>query len=70
MTPQEGRTYDQLYNEAKERGIRGRSKMSKAELARAEAPLALRDPGLRRERLPDRYGGADPPGNRSSEVNS
>jgi hypothetical protein len=30
-----GRTYDQLYNEAKERNIRGRSKMSKAELARA-----------------------------------
>ncbi|HEV8565214.1 MAG TPA: plasmid stabilization protein [Actinomycetota bacterium] len=30
-----GRTYDQLYNEAKERGIRGRSKMSKADLARA-----------------------------------
>jgi hypothetical protein len=29
-----GRTYDQLYNEAKERGIRGRSKMSKADLAR------------------------------------
>ena len=30
-----GRTYDQLYNEAKERGIEGRSKMSKRELARA-----------------------------------
>jgi hypothetical protein len=30
-----GRTYDQLYHEAKERNIRGRSKMSKAELARA-----------------------------------
>lgn len=30
-----GRTYDQLYNEAKERGIEGRSKMSKAQLARA-----------------------------------
>jgi plasmid stabilization system protein ParE len=27
-----GRTYDQLRNEAKERGIRGRSKMSKAQL--------------------------------------
>ncbi len=27
-----GRTYDQLRNEAKERGIRGRSRMSKAEL--------------------------------------
>jgi hypothetical protein len=30
-----GRTYDQLYQEAREHGIRGRSKMSKAELARA-----------------------------------
>lgn len=30
-----GRTYDQLYQEARDRGIRGRSKMSKAELARA-----------------------------------
>ncbi|MGZ4426666.1 MAG: plasmid stabilization protein [Nocardioidaceae bacterium] len=30
-----GRTRDQLYNEAKERGIKGRSKMSKAELERA-----------------------------------
>lgn len=30
-----GRTYDQLYNEARERNIRGRSKMTKAELARA-----------------------------------
>lgn len=30
-----GRTFDQLYNEAKERGIRGRSKMSKAQLERA-----------------------------------
>ena len=29
-----GRTYDQLYNEAKDRGIRGRSRMSKAELER------------------------------------
>lgn len=27
-----GRTYDQLRNEAKERGIRGRSRMSKAQL--------------------------------------
>jgi len=27
-----GRTYDQLRNEARERGIRGRSKMSKGEL--------------------------------------
>jgi hypothetical protein len=30
-----GRTYNQLYNEAKERGIRGRSKMSKAQLETA-----------------------------------
>jgi plasmid stabilization system protein ParE len=30
-----GRTYDQLRNEAKEKGIPGRSKMSKAELERA-----------------------------------
>jgi len=30
-----GRTYDQLYQEAREHGIRGRSKMSKAELAQA-----------------------------------
>ena len=30
-----GRTFDQLYNEAKERGIKGRSKMSKRELERA-----------------------------------
>jgi hypothetical protein len=30
-----GRTYDQLYNEAKEKGIEGRSKMSKRELERA-----------------------------------
>src|SRR4051794_14323373 len=30
-----GRTYDQLYNEAKEKNIEGRSKMNKAELARA-----------------------------------
>jgi hypothetical protein len=30
-----GRTRDQLYNEARERGIEGRSKMSKAELERA-----------------------------------
>jgi hypothetical protein len=34
-TGSEGRTYDQLRNEAKEKGIRGRSKMSKAELERA-----------------------------------
>ena len=32
-----GRTYDQLRNEARERGIKGRSKMSKAELERALA---------------------------------
>ena len=30
-----GRTRDQLYEEAKDRGIRGRSKMNKAELQRA-----------------------------------
>lgn len=30
-----GRTRDQLYNEAKEKGIKGRSKMSKEQLARA-----------------------------------
>jgi hypothetical protein len=30
-----GRTKDQLYNEARERGIKGRSKMTKAELERA-----------------------------------
>ncbi len=30
-----GRTYDQLYEEAKDKGIEGRSKMTKAELARA-----------------------------------
>ena len=30
-----GRTYDQLYNEARERGIKGRSRMNKAEFERA-----------------------------------
>jgi plasmid stabilization system protein ParE len=30
-----GRTYDQLYNEAREKGIKGRSKMNKRELERA-----------------------------------
>src|SRR5437588_8237556 len=30
-----GRTKEQLYNEARRKGIRGRSKMSKAQLARA-----------------------------------
>ena len=30
-----GRTRDQLYNEAREKNIRGRSKMNKAQLARA-----------------------------------
>ena len=34
-----GRTYDQLRNEAREHGIKGRSKMSKAELERALAAL-------------------------------
>jgi hypothetical protein len=30
-----GRTYDQLYNEAREHAIKGRSSMSKAQLLRA-----------------------------------
>lgn len=30
-----GRTFDQLYNEARQQGVRGRSKMTKAQLARA-----------------------------------
>jgi hypothetical protein len=30
-----GRTYDQLYNEARDRNIKGRSKMTKAQLERA-----------------------------------
>ena len=30
-----GRTKDQLYQEAKDKGVKGRSKMTKAELARA-----------------------------------
>jgi hypothetical protein len=34
-TGSRGRTYDQLYNEAREKGINGRSSMSKAELLRA-----------------------------------
>jgi hypothetical protein len=34
-TGSEGRTYDQLRNEARERGIEGRSRMTKAELLRA-----------------------------------
>ncbi|HEX9298511.1 MAG TPA: plasmid stabilization protein [Actinomycetota bacterium] len=33
-----GRTYDQLYNEARERGVKGRSKMSKEQLERALEP--------------------------------
>ncbi len=33
-----GRTYDQLRNEARERGIKGRSKMNKRELERSLAP--------------------------------
>ena len=32
-----GRTRDQLYNEARQRGIKGRSKMNKAQLERAVA---------------------------------
>ncbi|HEX6350481.1 MAG TPA: plasmid stabilization protein [Candidatus Dormibacteraeota bacterium] len=35
-----GPTYDQLRNEARQRGIRGRSKMTKSELARALARKA------------------------------
>jgi hypothetical protein len=31
----QGRTYDQLYGEAKDMGIKGRSRMNKAELKRA-----------------------------------
>ncbi|MFI6783135.1 plasmid stabilization protein [Micromonospora sp. NPDC050276] len=34
-TGAQGRTKEQLYNEAKKRGIRGRSSMSKAELEKA-----------------------------------
>jgi hypothetical protein len=34
---EEGRTYDDLYDEAKRRNIPGRSKMSKTELERALA---------------------------------
>ena len=30
-----GRTYEQLYNEARDRGVKGRSRMTKAELERA-----------------------------------
>jgi hypothetical protein len=30
-----GRTRDQLYNEARDKGVKGRSKMTKAQLARA-----------------------------------
>ena len=30
-----GRTRDQLYNEAREKGVKGRSKMTKAQLAKA-----------------------------------
>lgn len=30
-----GRTYDQLYNEARQRGVEGRSKMNKAQLEKA-----------------------------------
>jgi hypothetical protein len=30
-----GRTYDQLYNEAKQKGVEGRSTMNKAQLERA-----------------------------------
>ena len=30
-----GRTYDQLYNEARDKNVKGRSRMNKAQLARA-----------------------------------
>jgi hypothetical protein len=30
-----GRTYEQLYNEAREKGVKGRSKMNKSQLQRA-----------------------------------
>ena len=36
-TPDDARTYDDLYDEAKRRDIAGRSKMSKSELERALA---------------------------------
>ena len=32
---EQGRTYAQLYNEAKEKGVKGRSKMTKAQLLKA-----------------------------------
>ena len=32
---EQGRTYEQLYNEAKSKGIKGRSKMNKSELLKA-----------------------------------
>ena len=32
-----GRTYDQLYNEARQRGVKGRSSMNKAQLKKALA---------------------------------
>ena len=34
-----GRTKDQLYNEARQKGIKGRSKMTKAQLERARGPV-------------------------------
>lgn len=34
-TGEKGRTFDQLYNEARQRGIKGRSSMTKAELEKA-----------------------------------
>jgi hypothetical protein len=33
-----GRTFDQLYNEARQKGVKGRSKMNKAELEKAVGP--------------------------------
>ena len=39
-----GRTRDQLYEEARDRNIRGRSKMTKAQLARALGGRSMRSP--------------------------
>ena len=38
-----GRTYDQLYNEAKRRGLKGRSSMNKAELEKRAEALTVYD---------------------------
>src|SRR5437867_11175756 len=44
-----GRTKDQLYEEAKDRNIRGRSKMTKAELARALGSRSCRSESRSRQ---------------------